>query len=148
MPSPDPPRRRLMAVATLVTVLDALHHLDHIARGNHVGWPITSALTPFTPSLLVYVLLLGGLYGTARDRLGPRYWVATAVALLLLVVIVHFNPDLRSESWRDMYVPYAEPAAYCGPAPSVDPPVRGAGWLCGAPVAPPRAWLGVLALVN
>ena len=137
-----------MAVATLVTLLAALHHLDHVARGNHVGWPLIAAFTPFTPSLLIYVLLLGGLYGTARGRLGPRYWVVTAVALLLLVVGVHFNPDPRSESWRDVYVPYAAPAAYCGPAPPVDPPVRGAGWLCGPRIVPPRAWLGALALVN
>ena len=141
-------RRTLLWLGATVTLLAGLHHLDHVARGNHVGWPLIAAFTPFTPSLLIYVLLLGGLYGTARDRLGPRYWTVTAVALLLLVVSVHFNPDPHSESWRDIYVPYVTPAAYCGPAPPVDPPAPGASWLCGPPIAPPRAWLGVLALVN
>ncbi len=61
---------------------------------------------------------------------------------------IHFNPDPRSESWHDIYVPYAAPAAYCGRAVPVDPPALGAGWLCDPAPAPARPWLGAMALLN
>lgn len=96
----------------------------------------------------MYALLIPGLFLTARRRVGSRYWTWTAAALLLLLVGVHFNPDPRSESLRDLYMPYAAPAEYCGRTPPVDPPMHGAGWLCGPPPAPPRLWLGALALTN
>ena len=63
--------------------------------------------------------------------------------MLLLVLAVHFDPAPEGESMRDIYVPYADPDAYCGPSPPVDPPH--ARFLCGAP---PRPWLGVLAVAN
>jgi hypothetical protein len=63
--------------------------------------------------------------------------------MLLLVLAVHFDPAPEGESMRDIYMPYADPAAYCGPSPPVDPPQ--ARFLCGAPSRP---WLGVLAVAN
>jgi hypothetical protein len=137
------PRKLLVTVATLATILGVLHHLDHTLRGNHVGWPLIDSITPFTPSLLVYPVLLGGIYLTRRNRVGGRYWLVAGAAMLLLVLGVHFDPAPEGESIRDIYVPYADPAAYCGPAPPVDPPqVR---FLCGAPARP---WLGALAVAN
>ena len=141
-------RQRLIQLGTVATILGALHHLDHIARGNHVGWPSLPHVTPFTPSPLIYAVLLPGIYWTVRGKVGPRYWLWTAVVLLLIVVGVHFNPDPRGESLRDIYMPYAAPADFCGPSPSVDPPAHGAGLLCGSSPAPSRPWLGVLALAN
>ena len=139
-------RRRLVGLATAATVLGVLHHTDHAARGNHVGWPLTDEVTPFTPSLLVYVALLGGIALTRRGRAGARYWLVAGGAMLALVLSVHFNPSPEGESVRDIYVPYADPAAYCGPAPPVDPPQSGAPrFLCGAPARP---WLGALAAAN
>lgn len=138
----------LIRLAVLITVLGIFHHLDHIVRGNHIGWPITGQITPFTLSLVIYLLLLPGLYLTVRGKVGSGYWVGTAIPLLLLVVFVHFNPNPKSESWRDIYLPYANPVAYCGKRLSINPPVEGASWLCGRQPAPSRPWLGVLAVAN
>jgi hypothetical protein len=48
----------------LATVLSLGHHLDHVLRGNHSGWPLSGDVTPFTYSLAVYPLIL----------LGPLAW--------------------------------------------------------------------------
>ena len=139
-------RHRVVALATVATGLGVLHHADHTVRGNHVGWPVTAQVTPFTPSLLVYLVLLGGIYLTHRGRVGARYWLVAGAAMLALVLSVHFNPAPEGESVRDIYVPYADPAAYCGPTPPVDAPQPGAPrFLCGAPARP---WLGALAAAN
>ena len=145
-PRPDRWARRFVTLAAVATVLGALHHTDHTIRGNHVGWPVTDQVTPFTPSLLVYVLLIGGIYFTRRGLAGARYWFFASAVMLALVLSVHFNPAPEGESVRDIYGPYADPAAYCGAAPPFDPPQPGAPRvLCGAP---PRPWLGALAAAN
>ena len=68
-------RRWLLYAAGSVLVFGPLHHVDHIIRGNHVGWPVIAAVTPFTFSLLVYPFLLLGLYLTARGRAWAGYWL-------------------------------------------------------------------------
>jgi hypothetical protein len=82
----------LLVLAGCTTVFGFMHHFDHVVRGNHSGWPFEQAVTPFTFSLLIYALLLPGLYLTAKGRPMPRYWLFTAIAGLALVVWVHFIP--------------------------------------------------------
>jgi len=43
------------AVAT--TVFGVFHHVDHILRVDHSGWPFTPNVSPFTFSLLVYPVI-------------------------------------------------------------------------------------------
>src|ERR671932_645534 len=85
-------RRWLLIAAVGATIFGILHHVDHVIRGNHSGWPFQEAVTPFTYSLLIYALLLPGLYLTARGRLMAGYWSFTAIIGLALVVWVHFVP--------------------------------------------------------
>ena len=47
-------RRRLLTAVICVASVGLLHHVDHGVRGNHIGWPFSPAVTPFTVSLLVY----------------------------------------------------------------------------------------------
>ena len=68
LPTEDQLRRRLLTVAICVTSLGLIHHVDHVIRGNHIGWPFSPAATPFTFSLLVYPFLLMGIFLTARRR--------------------------------------------------------------------------------
>ncbi len=82
----------LLVLAGCTTVFGFMHHVDHVVRGNHSGWPFEQAITPFTFSLLIYALLLPGLYLTAKGSPMPRYWLFTAVVGLALVVWVHFVP--------------------------------------------------------
>jgi hypothetical protein len=140
----SPGQRRIAALAVLTACLAALHHVDHIVRANHVGWPVTRDVTPFTYSLLIYPFLLGGAWVTARRGLTPWYWVVLSLALAALVTSVHFNPDPMAEQVKDLYLPYAEPAAYCARQSAADPPV-GASRLCN-PVSSAHPVLGALAV--
>ncbi len=104
-------RRWLLIAAAGVTIFGILHHVDHVVRGNHSGWPFQDPVTPFTFSLLVYALLLPGLYLTARGRLMAGYWLFTAVVALALVISVHFVGEEREAPIRDIYGVYDNPAA-------------------------------------
>src|SRR3712207_6789914 len=103
-------RRWLLVLATMVTIFGFFHHVDHVVRGNHSGWPFQEAVTPFTFSLLIYALLLPGLYLTARGRLMAGYWLFTALISLALVTWVHFVGEEREAPIRDIYAVYDNPA--------------------------------------
>src|SRR5271169_4133827 len=85
-------------LGVVVTALAAAHFADHILRGNivishelnpnwnHSGWPFQPRVTPFTPSLFVVSgLLLGGIWGSLRGKLGVGYWLTASIVLLCLV---------------------------------------------------------------
>src|SRR3712207_111129 len=104
-------RRALLVLGIGVTVFGVLHHVDHVVRGNHSGWPFREAVTPFTFSLLVYALLLPGIYMNLRGRVAAGWWVFTAAVALALVVFVHFLGEDREAPIRDIYAVYGSPAA-------------------------------------
>ena len=105
-------RRWLLVAAAGVTIFGIFHHVDHVIRGNHSGWPFEEAVTPFTFSLLIYALLLPGLYLTTKGRLMAGYWLFTAVVGLALVVWVHFVPTGDYEApIEDIYAVYGSPLA-------------------------------------
>lgn len=96
-------RRRLVLVATTAVALGTAHFADHAVRGqlvvdrglnpdwNHSGWPFQHDFTPFTLSMIVvYVLLLGGIWFTLHGRLWAAYWLGTAIVIGAIVVFVHF----------------------------------------------------------
>jgi len=99
----DTLRRRLVLVAAIAAAIGTLHFADHAIRGqivvargldpdwNHSGWPFQHDFTPFTISMIVvYVLLLGGIWFTLRGRLWAGYWLGTAIIIGAIVVFVHF----------------------------------------------------------
>src|ERR687893_483409 len=102
-------RTSLLVAASCTTIYGFFHHLDHVVRGNHSGWPFEEAVTPFTFSLLIYALLVPGLYMSWRGRLMAGYWLFTAVVLLALVVSVHFVGKDREAPIRDIYAVYESP---------------------------------------
>jgi hypothetical protein len=64
-------------------------------------------VTPFTFSLLIYALLLPGLYMSSKGRLMAGYWLFTAMVGLALVVWVHFVPTADYEApIEDIYAVY------------------------------------------
>lgn len=99
-------RRRLVIPAAAVTAFGVLHHIDHALRGNHVGWPLIDAVTPFTFSLGLYLLLLPGLYLTVRGKVWAGYWLGVSVLALALVTWVHFSPGPDAESLPEVYGPW------------------------------------------
>jgi hypothetical protein len=105
-------RRWLLIFAASATVFSVLHHVDHVARGNHSGWPFQAEVTPFTYSLLIYAPILPGIYLTARGRDVAGYHLFVAVTGLVLLGTVHFAPTGGQESpIHDIYMVYESPVA-------------------------------------
>lgn len=66
-------RRWILLTLAFVFSFGALHHLDHLVCGNHVGWPVTGELNPFTYSLMAYPLFALGLAAMTRGRVWAGY---------------------------------------------------------------------------
>jgi hypothetical protein len=96
----------LFAVATL---LGLAHHLDHVIRGNHVGWPITPEVNPFTYSLAIYPLVVLGFTLSLTGRAGARYWTVVMTLGAGMLVFFHLSP-WAVEPPTDVVLPYATPA--------------------------------------
>jgi hypothetical protein len=89
---PNRTNRILYGLIFLAMFMSLGHHIDHVIRGNHVGWPLTAEVTPFTYSLVVYPLILLGLYLYASKRVGPGYWAILSGSGALFVAAIHFGP--------------------------------------------------------
>ncbi|WP_436347502.1 hypothetical protein [Natronorubrum sp. FCH18a] len=119
-PGPTSVDTRLSVLIVLATVFGIGHHLDHIVRGNHVGWPLIPEITVFTYTLLIYPLLVIGLYLTLTERVGAGYWAVLLGTLLLVVTVVHFGP------WA-----IEPPADILGPYENVYVGYGAVAWLLG-----------------
>ena len=84
--------RMVYGLIYLAALMSLGHHIDHAIRGNHVGWPLTAEVTPFTYSLGVYPLILLGLALTWSRRAGPGYWALLSGAGAVFVAAIHFGP--------------------------------------------------------
>jgi hypothetical protein len=102
--------RVLYLVAAIPTILGVAHHVDHVVRGNHVGWPLTPEINPFTFSLVVYPLLAVGVYLTETGRAGLRYWTAFFGCSTGLVAVLHLGP-WAVETPAEVIGPYDSPVA-------------------------------------
>jgi hypothetical protein len=96
----------LFGVATL---LGLAHHLDHVIRGNHVGWPITPDVNPFTYSLGIYPLVALGFALSLTGRAGARYWTVVMALGTAMLAFFHLSP-WAVEPPSDVVLPYADPA--------------------------------------
>lgn len=103
---------RLLTLVGVATLLSLAHHVDHVIRGNHVGWPVTASVNVFTVSLAVYPVIGFGLVQTLRGRAGTRYWFGVSTAGLCLLGVIHFGP-FAVEPPSDILGPYApSPVGY------------------------------------
>ena len=94
----------------LAAVLSLGHHVDHVLRGNHIGWPLTGQVTPFTYSLLVYPFILLGLYLSREGRAGAGYWLLLSGFGAVFLTVVHFGPA-AIEPPDDIIGEYSSPLA-------------------------------------
>jgi hypothetical protein len=94
------------------------HHLDHLIRGNAVGWPVTDEVNAFTFSLVVYPVIATGLWLYRAGRVGAGFWALVSGGGAVFVAAVHFGP-----------APAEPPELILG---GYDPPILGwlaFGWL-------------------
>ena len=87
-----PNNRVLYGLIFLAMFMSLGHHIDHIIRGNHVGWPLTAEVNAFTYSLGVYPLILLGLYLYRSGKVGPGFWALLSGSGALFVAAIHFGP--------------------------------------------------------
>lgn len=90
------------------TLLGMAHHVDHIIRGNHVGWPLTPEVNAFTYSLAIYPLLAMSLYLTLTRRVEARYWAGFLALSAGVLAYFHISP-WAIEPPQDVMVPYVNP---------------------------------------
>ena len=86
-------------------VLSVGHHVDHIIRGNHVGWPLSSEVNAFTYSLAIYPLIVVGLLLYRSRRVGPGFWLFLSGGGALFLSAIHFGP-LAVEPPSEIIDPY------------------------------------------
>ena len=84
--------RVLYRLTWLALALSLGHHLDHLIRGNAVGWPVTEEVNAFTASLVVYPIIAIGLVLYHAGRVGPGFWALVSGGGAVFVSAVHFGP--------------------------------------------------------
>jgi hypothetical protein len=84
--------RILYRLTWLALALSLGHHLDHLIRGNAVGWPLTDQVNAFTASLVVYPIIITGLLLYHAGRVGPGFWALVSGGGAAFVAAVHFGP--------------------------------------------------------
>ncbi|WP_152420688.1 hypothetical protein [Haloferax sulfurifontis] len=99
---------RAYLVFAVATLLGLTHHLDHVIRGNHVGWPITPEVNPFTYSLAIYPLVVLGFTLSLTGRASARYWTVVMTLGAGMLVFFHLSP-WAVEPPGDVILPYANP---------------------------------------
>ena len=82
----------LYRLTWLALALSVGHHLDHLIRGNAVGWPVTEEVNAFTISLVVYPIIITGLLLYRARRVGPGFWALVSGGGAVFVSVVHFGP--------------------------------------------------------
>jgi len=115
-----PSRRRRLgrseALLLVATAVGLLHHVDHVLRVDHSGWPFRPEVTPFTFSLLAYPVALTVLL------LRRRPWFR--VGLMAVVFLATQAGHLLVETPHDQYATWAHGA-------SADPATHGTPNLLG-----------------
>jgi drug/metabolite transporter (DMT)-like permease len=84
--------RVLYRLTWLAAAMSLGHHLDHLIRGNAVGWPVTEEVNAFTASLVVYPIIIIGLLLYRAGRVGPGFWALVSGGGAAFVAAVHFGP--------------------------------------------------------
>jgi hypothetical protein len=93
LPTEEPIHRRVLYQLTFLAAAMSLgHHLDHLIRGNAVGWPVTEEVNAFTASLVVYPVIVTGLLAYRAGRVGPGFWALVSGGGAAFVAAVHFGP--------------------------------------------------------
>ncbi len=86
---------RLLVAALAVGFV---HHVDHVLRADHSGWPFLPQVTPFTISLAAYPLLLAALIARNRPWLRAVLVASVLVATQAAHIVVE-TPYHQFATW-------------------------------------------------
>jgi hypothetical protein len=81
---------RFEKLVIAIVPLGILHHIDHVLRGDHAGWPFRPEVTAFTFTLLIYPILAVAWKMRARPRI--RAGLIGVVAAFVLVAHTLIEP--------------------------------------------------------
>ena len=84
--------------ALVATAIGFIHHIDHVLRFDHSGWPFRAGVNAFTYSLLIYPLIVVLLFARGRRRLR----VTLAFLLFLFPTLAHIfieTPFMQYRTW-------------------------------------------------
>lgn len=84
--------RGLYVLIGLALLFAIGHHLDHVIRGNHVGWPVNGEVNAFTYSLGIYPAIVTGLILYRARMVGPGFWIVLSGGGALFLAAIHFGP--------------------------------------------------------
>ena len=84
--------------ALVATGIGLIHHVDHVLRFDHSGWPFLGSVNAFTYSLIIYPLIAILLLARGRRRLR----LALSFLLFLLPTLAHIfieTPFMQYRTW-------------------------------------------------
>lgn len=87
--------RQVTLYTLLLLALGILHHIDHVLRYDHSGWPFRPEVTPFTFSLLVYPAIIS--LFLIRNKM---YRVLVSVILVMLLIGAHVFLETPGEQFN------------------------------------------------
>jgi hypothetical protein len=83
-------------LAVITTALALVHHVDHVLRVDHSGWPFRSDVSPFTYSFLVYIVIVAIFF----TRGSPRLRIALAALVALFPTAAHLFLETPADQYR------------------------------------------------
>lgn len=91
-----PATRRLLIAAIAIGLM---HHIDHVLRVDHSGWPFRRDVNPFTYSLVAYPVLLFALLGPARAIWWRWGGLAVGTVFTLFAHVRIETPQMQYAMW-------------------------------------------------
>lgn len=101
-------RRKLYLLTLVAGGMSLGHHLDHVVRGNHVGWPVSGEVNAFTASLAIYPIVVTGLLLYRAGIVGAGFWALVSSGGAAFLGFLHFGP-MAIEPPADIIDLYASP---------------------------------------
>ncbi|MBR0656513.1 hypothetical protein [Plastoroseomonas arctica] len=86
-----------LLIATIA--VGSLHHIDHVLRVDHSGWPFRPDVNPFTYSLVAYPVLLFALLGPARYFWLRWVGLAVGTGFTLYAHTLIETPQMQYAMW-------------------------------------------------